>query len=687
MTPVDSPRTTLLRRFGGLVFVATIMLSAGLLFAVEPMFTRMVLPRFGGSASVWSVAIVFFQVMLLMGYLYAHALTRYLAPRLAVLVHLALLFLGMLFLPLGVRAGDLAGSTGGQEWRLILIFTASIGLPFIALSANAPLLQAWYTRSPLPRAHDPYPLYAASNFGSLAALLAYPFLIEPISTLTGQGAAWSMGYVALALLIAACGLGVMGDGGGVTRRQESAAPVSRPDFLKWIALSLVPSAGLVAVTAHLSTDVAAAPFLWVVPLALYLATFIVAFGAGSDRALRWSLIIFPPMLLLLAAVVGFEWRFGLLPDVLLHLIGFWLLALVCHGRLAAARPEAAQLTTFYVAMSLGGALGGVLAALVAPRLFSFVAEYPLVLLLAALAVPRGRWLLAPAVATLILAGWLFPQNVQMRETRRSFFGVHKIEVTRDGQFRLLRHGLEIHGAQQIADATGKPITGKPKPLTYYHEESPLSEAIDAARAKAGGKAISVGVVGLGTGSTACLADPGDRLDYYEIDPEVIRIARDPSQFTFLSGCGVDVRIIEGDARLKLAEEKGGYDILIIDAFSSDSIPAHLLTREAIALFVSRLNPGGMVLMHISNNHLRLQEVVAATGRTLGLKARLFDEMDHNAGPFLYQPTAMVLARADADFGDLDDSDEWIEPDVTTVRPWTDDYGNLFGALLAKLRED
>jgi spermidine synthase len=261
-------------------------------------------------------------------------------------------------------------------------------------------------------------------------------------------------------------------------------------------------------------------------------------------------------------------------------------------------------------------------------------------------------------------------------------------VTRDGKFRTLRHGVEVHGAQQIADAAGKPLAGKPKPLTYYHEESPISEAIDAARAHAGGGPINIGVVGLGAGSIACLTDPGDKVNFYEIDPVVVRLARDAGKFSFVSACTPDAGMILGDARLTLAEEKARYHVLILDAFSSDSIPAHLLTREALAIYMERLLPDGLLVLHISNNHLRLNEAVVATARSLGLEVRLHDEEAPDDPPEMtIQPTVAVAARRDEAFGDLDDNDEWREPETANLPPpWTDDFSNLFSALLAKLRE-
>jgi hypothetical protein len=664
---------------GGLLFLAATVLSAALLFLVEPMVAKMLLPRFGGSAAVWSVAIVFFQAALLAGYLYAHALIRWLPAGIAGWVHLAVLAAGCLALPIGVGIGTAGAS---PTVAVLLALLMAVGLPFVALSANAPLLQALYARSGGEGRRDPYPLYAASNAGSLVALLAYPFLIEPATALSVQTRLWAAGYAGLiAVIAAALVFGRPFTGGPVVERMLDRR------WPRWAGLALVPSAGLVAVTAHISVDVAAAPFLWVVPLALYLATFVLAFSGRGRTWLGLARAALPVLLILVAAVQGFGLRFGFLPDVALHLATFFVLALVFHGMLAACAPEPEALTSYYVALSAGGLIGGVASALVAPAVFSFVAEYPLVLVAAAFAAP-WRMAVVPAVAALIVLPGLLAPSAQERITRRSFYGVHALEVTPGGTFRVLKHGQEIHGAVRLRNADGAAVTGRPKPLTYYDEQGPISWAIDAARQRKGGP-IRIAAVGLGAGSMACLQEPGDSIDFYEIDPEIIRIARDPGLFGFLNACAPQAPVIEGDARLTLAASAAQYDILIIDAFSSDAIPAHLLTREAMATYMQRIAPGGILVMHISNNHLRLNEIVAATAQSLDLKTRIFDEYeDDDHAEMVLQPTVAAIARSDADFGALARAEEWppAEPGPK-VRPWSDDYSNLLAAIIAKARED
>lgn len=658
------------------VFALAVVLSAALLFIVEPMFTRMVLPRFGGSSSVWSVAIVFFQATLLGGYLYAHLLTRYLTTKQAAAIHVGVLLTGLFWLPLAVAQ---PGQGGGEALTLLAVFALSLGVPFIALSANAPLLQAWFLRSGLKGAENPWPLYAASNAGSLGALVAYPLVIEPAFGLSSQTKAWSAGYGLLIALIALAGwLARHGTAGSAHLHRA----IARADIGQWLFFAAVPSAGLVAVTAHLSTDVAAAPFLWVVPLALYLLTFVLVFSHRGAVAGRGAILLLGPVLLGLAAIVGFNLRLGLATDVFLHLAGFFILALACHGRLAATRPHADQLTAFYLAMSAGGMIGGVFAALAAPALFSFVAEYPLVLLAGSAALPRARVAGALAVGGLLLVGHMMPLNVTSRTTQRSFFGVHTVEVTADGKYRTLRHGLEIHGAEATVQTTPKPV-----PLTYYHEDSPISEAIDAVRARKGAVALRIGVIGLGTGAISCLAEPTDSLTYFEIDPAVIAIAKHAGTFNFLSQCAPNARIVMGDARQTLAASTEIFDLLVVDAFSSDSIPVHLLTREALEIYRERTGPDGLILLHISNNHLSLNDIAAATAQAAGLSVLIHDEegAPDAATTLIYQPTVAALARDHKAFGTLADSDDWVSPVPSARKPWTDDHASVLEAMIAKWR--
>ena len=727
------------------VYTAAIFLSAALLFAVQPMFTKMVLPRFGGSPSVWSVAMVFFQGILLLGYAYADILTRFVRGPFALLIHLAVMLGGAFFLPVAIAKGWGLPAADREQLFLLGLFVASIGFPFFALSANGPLLQAWFARSGLGQAENPYFLYAASNIGSLLALFAYPFIAEPFSTLSFQTSVWRSGYYLLIALIALCGSLVFFRRAGdavLPRTQSSEAAPALGRMTYWVALAFVPSALMIAATTHITTDVAAAPFLWVLPLSLYLVSFILVFSQRTFIQQATWLKLQPFLLALLVLTLALDIRTWLIIDVALHLLTFFVTAMICHGLMAATRPQAAYLTRFYFCMSLGGVLGGIFSGLIAPHIFSWIAEYPLLVVAAALArpglawpsgkearlillfialvaiaalpglregfavIPPYHWIVWGAVVILIAGAVavrdlplrlavlfaavfvitrIYPPNVRQLETVRSFFGVHKIEVTPDGRFRVLRHGMELHGAQRLTTDDGKPVTGRPQLSTYYHPDSPIAEAIDAVQDKKGGP-IRAAVIGLGTGSIACLMKPDDHLDYYEIDADVIRIARDAKRFTFLRDCKPDADIVLGDARLTIAEAKDArYDVIVVDAFSSDSIPVHLLTREALRIYLSRLNPGGIIVTHISNNHLDLTGVVTETAASEKLVARLYDE-DEVPGldPMIKFSTVMILARNDDDFGQLKDWElQKPEPGET---PWSDDFSSLLGPLIEKFRE-
>ena len=508
-----------------LFFIAAIFVSATLLFAVQPMFTKMVLPRLGGSASVWSVAMVFFQAMLLAGYAYAHLLSRYLTTRLSILVHLAVMLIATLALPLAISAAWGRPPAKGEAFYLIGLFTSSVGLPFFALAANAPLLQAWFSRTSHPSAKDPYFLYAASNVGSFLALLSYPLAVEPLSHLGDQTRYWSYGFYGLIALIAICGVllwpAAEQKAAANTRAEKSEAPTWH-DALVWTALAAVPSAFLLAVTAHISTDVAPSPLLWVVPLALYLLTFVIVFARTPLIPHSFALAVQVPIVALLAAVYYNAANDQILTTISINLAAFFFTALVCHGELARRRPPARYLTIFYLCMSLGGMIGGIFSGLVAPNIFSWVAEYPILIVAGLLCRPgiftginrqRVIWicliLMAAAATIYIYSHQLQPGSTKMLATIacvllvvvilirdfltfaaivalvllisfmdqlqsfpggsvRSFFGVHKVFETYGGQYRVLMHGTTIHGAERIADDEEVAKEEKPIPLTYYH---------------------------------------------------------------------------------------------------------------------------------------------------------------------------------------------------------------------------
>jgi hypothetical protein len=726
-----------------IVFTATLFLSALLLFVVQPMFAKMILPKLGGSPSVWSVAMVFFQGMLLAGYAYAHALTRMLGLSRAALVHLAVLSAALLMQPVAIAQGWNSPPESGQALWLIGLFGVSVGLPFFAIAGNAPLLQAWFARSGHSHAADPYFLYSASNLGSFGALILYPVLFEPTLTLHEQSLAWTVGFILLAAMIGGAATLALRNGdvaGAVPLTQSHTRPDWRQRWI-WIGLSFVPSALLVAVTAHIATDIASAPFLWVVPLSLYLLTFVIVFQRRP--LIRHDIILlFLPMLVAPIAVSVMSERpsSSLWLTVILHLLFFFVASMACHGELARRRPQAADLTEFYLFISIGGVIGGIFAGLLAPVIFSTVLEYPILIVaslfclpalyarswrlsardalvvaavVAVLAVPDilgfsirslpmaayqialGMAALAiillryrPAASIAAVAGAMvlsvaYVGDMAGGESYRSFFGVNKIAEVMSGQFRTLTHGTTLHGAERIRNADGTSYIGRPEPSTYYYPGSPMDEAITETR-NALGK-VRVAIVGLGTGSLACHAEPGEDWRFYEIDRQVVWIAQ--NRFRFLSECTPRAPVIIGDARLTLANEPAGrFDIILVDAFSSDAIPVHLLTEEAIAGYMEKLSPHGVLIFHLSNRHMDLRPILANAAAASGLKTvakRIL--VDRDAMLHLRTSSSVAaVARSVADLAHLTRAG-WSLRRPTTARVWTDDYSNVLGAVIAGWR--
>jgi predicted O-methyltransferase YrrM len=738
----SAPALRLSRRVAPALFSATLFVSALLLFAVQPMFTKMVLPRLGGSPSVWSVAMAAFQAFLFAGYFYAHVLAQLLRPARAAAVHLAFLALVALMLPLGVASGfDVPPGDGVMLW-VVALFACSIGIPFVALSATAPLLQHWFAATGHAQAKNPYVLYAASNLGSFCALLCYPFAIEPFLALRTQTLLWSAGFALLVVCI-----GVTAAFATRGNDLEHTVPQGvRPTWRRraaWPLLTSVPAGLCIAVTSFITTDLASAPFLWMLPLALYLLTFVAVFRDRPWLPHAAILRLLPYVLAPLAISLFGSGKTYWFANILLDLAAFTLIALACHGEAYRLRPQAGRLTEFYLWTSFGGVLGGVFAGLAAPHLFNNTYEYP-ILIVASLAVLPGMfsggvrqfireaapgliatalalapWLIVVArpplsaekpmqVALVALAAlMLFSANrpgrfagllvfafvvtglwrpgLRQVEVTRSFFGVHQVVDTADGTHRLLFNGTTIHGAERIRAEAGQVLPARPEPLTYYYEGGPFSDVIDAARGARHGLA-AVALVGLGTGSLACYRRAGERWTFFEIDREVIRIARDPQYFHFLSACAPRQEIVAGDARLTLAASAERYDLIVLDAFSSDAIPVHLLTREAFDGYLSRLSPHGVIAVHVSNRHMELASVVAAVGKAEGLTA--YDRHDDRANDFSkdYRANAEVvaLARNADDLGDLPSRGGWRKLDPTPgIAAWTDDYSDILRAILRK----
>jgi hypothetical protein len=712
------------------MFGGAMLLSATLVFSIQPMFAKMVLPRLGGGAAVWTVALVFFQGALLAGYCYAHLLTSRLSLGRQIGVHACVLAVAAMFLPIGIAQGFDAPPDSWQSLWLIALFTASVGVPFAAISATAPLLQSWFSRTGRADAADPYYLYGASNAGSLAALLAFPLLIEPQLGAHAQSLAWSVGFVALIVGILACAA-LVWRRNALERVETVSAATERSTLqerLKWTLLGLLPSALLVGATTYISTDVASAPLLWVIPLALYLSAFILAFRRRTwipATATTLALPILAAVTLVIGWAVG-DWRLVAL-SVLATL---WLGSYVCCRALYDARPDANRLTDFYLWMSLGGVVGGGLAALLAPVVFDSVLEWPIAIALTLLALPANKkpsrpiffifagclaiTLGAAALAALgmahervataglaaglcamlvgrshralmtlacvsIIAMSAIIQQAAVTFADRSFYGAVRVLDTPDGQWRRFAHGTTIHGVQSLDPALRTMPTG------YYGLDTPIGTAVRALNAA--GRLEHVAVLGLGAGAMACYARAGQDWTFYEIDPLVVRVAQDRRLFTFLSDCSPNAGVIVGDARLELAKQPPqAYDLVLADAFSSDSVPTHMLTREAMELYLSRVTADGVVLIHVSNRNLALADVVARAAQSAGAVViqRLY--MPERQSFANTASEVVAIARTHEALAPLLADPTWTVSAPPPGRVWTDDYSNILEPLAQRWAE-
>jgi hypothetical protein len=756
------------------LYAITVFVSATLLFTVQPMFARMVLPLLGGSPAVWNTTVVFYQVALLAGYAYAHLTTTWLDQRRQVGLHAALLLAPFLALPIVVPAGWSPPTAANPiPWLLALLLVA-VGAPFFVVATSSPLLQSWFSRTNHRAAANPYVLYAASNAGSMLALISYPLLVEPYLRLQQQSWLWAAGYGLLVLLMLGCAAVVWSaarteirePGTGTSRPSEardqlqqtanyrrltrdSSSPLTLSRRLRWMLLAAVPSSLMLSVTTYLSTNIAPIPLLWIIPLALYLLTFILVFAGRPILPHRAMVRGLPIVLLPLVIVICAQATQPIWMLITLHLATFFIAAMVCHGELAADRPPPRQLTEFYLWMSIGGALGGMFNALLAPLLFTTVVEYPLMLVLACLfASPwsvvrsqlqritdngqrtmdyRRLWLdlglplaigalvaglilatraaglpsgpliyglvfgvptlicfgfsrrplrFALCIAAIFTAGALYTSDQgQVLHAERSFFGIHRVLLDPSGRFHVIAHGGTLHGRQALDPAR------KREPLSYYYANGPIGQvfaADDGARGR-------VAVIGLGAGSLACYSRPGQAWTLYEIDPSVERIARDPAYFTFLRDCAPNAGVVLGDARLSLVHAADqGYDLMVLDAYSSDSTPVHLITREALALYRAKLAPGGLLAFHISNQYLDLKPVLADLARDAGMVARSQDDLVLDPADAARGKSAsqwVIMARDSADFGALAADPRWrpLEGQANAA-VWTDDYSSILSVL-------
>ena len=680
-----------------MLYASVIFLGAFLLFQIQPLIAKIILPTFGGSSIVWSTCMLFFQVVLLLGYAYAHWLNEHLRPAKQAITHSALLLVSIAVLPIGPNAAHGVNGAGHPSWQILRLLAVTIGFPYFALSSTSPLLQAWYARR---KDKTPYRLYALSNLASMAALLTYPALLEPNFTTRHQGWIWSIAYVAFALLCTASawqnarGLTKAGE----TETKQALARDARPRWpmmLLWIGLAACGSILLLSVTTFLTQDVAAIPFLWVLPLSIYLLTFIICFD--SPRA--YARPVFYPLLAAALFLLAYLLKHpnGVLKigwTVVLSVAALFFCCMVCHGELVRLKPRPRYLTLFYTMLSVGGATGGIFVALAAPSIFSGYEEFPIGLALCAVLAaallladhrdwfrrPWGR-VVSAAMLALVGAYLVFLGTIEhdslagYRLARRNFYGQLRVQdtVDEDDNFvhRKLLHGVINHG-EQILDAKYRR-----EPISYFCHGTGIAYAMLSGNP---GIPRKIGILGLGCGTLAAYGRPGDTIRIYEINPLVLDIAR--SEFTYLGDTPAHVETVLGDGRLALEQEPSQqFDVLVMDAFSGDSVPVHLITREAFQTYLRHLKPGGILAVNISNRHLDLRPVMERGAAALGRIALFYsfqaseeDSLCKNADWVLIaEPSIRETQPA------LYKAGQVLQP-YTGFRPWTDDFSNMFRIL-------
>jgi hypothetical protein len=669
---------------GWLAVAATIFLSAFLLFLVQPLIAKLILPRFGGSAAVWATCLVFFQVALLAGYAAADQLVRRRSRALPVL-HIALLAGSLALLPIGAGRGD-AASAADPSLQVLATLAAGIGLPFVLLAMTSPLLQAWMTG----RARNPYRLFAVSNLASLAALATYPWWVEPWLAVGTQARWWSMAYAAYVLLLGAMAVQRLrqrpADDVAVSPTQESPAQAPRTRSLAaWIVLAAIASFQLVAVTNHLTQNVPSMPMMWVLPLVIYLITFVLCFD--NDRWYRpagYASALIVSIAAMAWALLDRSVAHDLATQSLVFGLALFACCMFCHGELAASRPAAAHLSRFYLGVAIGGAIGGALAALAAPLLLpaNFEVEIGLVLIAGALLWRhrrRGaRWAVAAALALLvavIAAGQrVSTASENVVAMHRNFYGVVRVReygsaAQPAAHRRTLAHGGILHGEQLLAPERRR------RPTSYYTETSGIGRLIGAWQAQ-GATALQVGIVGLGAGTLATYGRAGDTTTFFEIDPAIVDTAR--RHFTFLGDSAARIDVVVGDGRLQLQNEPlSRFHVLAVDAFSGDSIPVHLLTREAVALYASRVRDDGVVALHISNRYLNLKPVARRIAEDLGLHTAYINDPERADEPLHASSDWMLLSKSRAML-DLPALSAYASelPPADARHLWTDAFSNV-----------
>ena len=685
---------------------------------------------------MWNVCMVFYQALLLAGYAFSHELAKRFKPRRTALLQVAIVLAGFFALP--IRLPEILSSPfkGSPTIWLLTLLIVGLGLPFLVLSTYSSTLQTWYASTSRKAVNDPYVLYSACNLGSVLGLIAYPVIVERQFALSGQSRLWEWGYGILIALTAGCALSLWFvpevKARETSTRTETGPPPTRLQELKWVALAFIPSSLMLGVTTALTTELPPLPLLWVLPLVLYLLSFILVFARKPISYHGVFVETMPILLIVVAFPIASKAVFSPILFLLLFLVTLFFACMVCHGELAINRPSTAFLTRFYLCVSVGGVLGGLFNAIVAPLIFKTVAELPIALFLLALAISRigsrnrrqpvSRWdFLLPAalgVGVAVVALWLRSTNLRASPlmnllvfaapllicfsfssrplrfalafgsillasglysgqygrvllTDRSFFGVYR--VSEDRGYRQLIHGSTIHGMQSMEPARSR------EPLSFYYETGPIGQVFRSS--STGQQLREVAVIGLGAGSLSCYSESWRRFTYYEIDPMVESIARDPRYFTFLRDCSPETRIVIGDARLSLRNAPAQkYDMVVVDAFSSDTVPVHLVTSQAIELYLSKLADHGLLAFNISNRYLDMRPVLGELAQDAGLVSIVQEDVNvrpYEQGRGKSASTWVLMARDPSDFGTLASQSNWhdinFQPDN---RLWTDDYSSI-----------
>lgn len=722
------------------LFAGTLFISATLMFVLQPMFGKLLLPLLGGSPAVWNTCMVFYQTILFLGYLYAHYLSTKFVYHRQIQIHAVVIVISLIALPIALPENTIPPTDSNPTLWLMWTLFLAIGLPFFIVSTISPLLQKWFAGVGHHTSKDPYYLYGASNAGSMIALLSYPFLLEPNIGLLDQKTYWSFGFGLLCILVAGCAFMLWQNQQSNTIEQSSELDDSEQELslttkFHWLALAFVPSSLLLGLTNFISTDIASVPLLWIIPLTLYLLTFILVFSKWANK-IHPLMVTLQPIILLPFIAYSFvdpaALPFGL--NLLLHLIAFFLAVMVCHGELAKSRPHTRHLTTFYLIMSFAGMLGGMFNTFVAPFIFNAVYEYPIMIVAALLLRPGfhaqkpgfqtafplfllclgvGVYLFTDNLsqsliygatnALILLAGLLYAfrsqpislglltavilfftlgiqnliSNTLFQE--RSFFGVFSVresvlmdENNRPEKYHELFHGTTKHGAQRLAAHL------QTTPLTYYSRPGPMGQLFSVFDNQ--NQNWEIGTVGLGAGALACYAKPQQHWTQYEIDPLVIKIAKNPKYFSYLKLCSKNTTFKVGDARLSLDNEKDQlFDLLIMDAFSSDSVPTHLLTREAIELYFTKLKPNGILAFHITNRHLAIKKVISDHVSHFKLAALIQEFKPQKEIPLVIATDWVVMTKKAETLKPLSQSrlGNWQKlPLYFDMKPWTDDFTNI-----------